>query len=95
MKLGATGRIVRGNAFRSSEITMESLVLFLVGAVALIAGSRLLGGSRRPSGTRGAIGGAILLLVGTILLVGGFWSMGTLVVSDSTVVQPSIDGITP
>jgi hypothetical protein len=95
MKLGATGRIVRGNAFRSSEITMESLVLFLVGAVALIAGSRLLGGSRRPSGTRGAIGGAILLLVGTILLVGGFWSMGTVTGNDGTSVERANKEATP
>jgi hypothetical protein len=95
MKLGATGRIVRGNAFRSSEITMESLVLFLIGAVALIAGSRLLVRSQRPTGARGAVGGAILLIVGAILLVGAFWAMGTVVGNDGTSVKRATMEATP
>lgn len=74
---------------------MESVVLFLIGAGTLFAGSRLLARSRKTSGTRGAVGGTVLVFIGAILLVGGFWSMGTLVGEDGTDIESPAGEATP
>jgi hypothetical protein len=71
---------------------MESIVLLVVGLAGLAAGVRLLARTRAAPSVLSLLGGGVLILLGLWIIIGGFWTGGRLVGSDSTLQPPiSVD----